>query len=98
MIKLSEDFIESYRHIPVPWGPLGYIVYKRTYSRNEEWFQTVARCVNGILDIGGVFTQEEAKTLYDYVFNLKCCFSGRCLWQLGTSNVQKIGADSLQNC
>jgi ribonucleoside-triphosphate reductase (thioredoxin) len=67
-------------------------------GEKEEWYQTVARCVNGILDINGVFTHQEVEQLYDAVFNLKCCFSGRALWQLGTNNVKRIGADSLQNC
>ena len=32
------------------------------------------------------------------MFNLKCSPGGRHLWQLGTSVIDKIGADSLQNC
>jgi len=67
-------------------------------GEKEEWYQTVQRCVNGLLSLGGVFSHAEAETLYDYVFNLKCCFSGRALWQLGTKTVERIGADSLQNC
>ncbi|MEA1999816.1 MAG: ribonucleoside-triphosphate reductase, adenosylcobalamin-dependent [Euryarchaeota archaeon] len=102
--KLSDEFVNSYRTKTPPWGPLGYVTYKRTYARmtntgqTEEWWQTVARCCQGILDIGGVFTKQEIEQLYDMVFNLKCCFSGRALWQLGTSTVQRVGADSLQNC
>ena len=109
--KLPESFVESYKDVPVPWGPLGYITYKRTYSRQptgpwalmsdnetEEWFQTVARCCQGLLDINGAFTFDEIKTLYHYVYNLKHCFSGRGLWQLGTNTVERIGGDSLQNC
>jgi len=67
-------------------------------GRTEEWHETVERCINGICAIGGIFTQTELEQLFDYVFNLKCCFSGRALWQLGTKNLEKIGADSLQNC
>jgi hypothetical protein len=102
--SLNSSFIEKYRGKQPNWGPLGYVVYKRTYARltdsgeTEEWWQTVARCCQGILDIGGIFTSEEIQQLYDYVFNLRCCFSGRALWQLGTSNIHRIGADSLQNC
>lgn len=100
---LSSEFVSKYKNRTPPWGPLGYITYKRTYSRmsegvTEEWYQTVARCCQGILDIGGVFTKSETEQLYDMVFNLKCCFSGRALWQLGTPTVQRVGADSLQNC
>ena len=101
--KLNKKFVESYKNKTVPWGPLGYITYKRTYSRlidgnSEEWYQTVERCVNGILDLGCRMNQHEAELLYDYVFNLKCCFSGRALWQLGTKTIEKVGADSLMNC
>ena len=34
-----------------PWGPTGYVTYKRTYARDitknkkEEWVDTVERCV-----------------------------------------------------
>jgi adenosylcobalamin-dependent ribonucleoside-triphosphate reductase len=103
--RLSESFVQNYKGRTPPWGPVGYVTYKRTYARKlpndnitEEWYQTVERCCNGILSIGGIFTQNEIETLYDYVFNLKCCFSGRALWQLGSNTVAKVGADSLQNC
>lgn len=102
--KLPESLVEYAKDLTPPWGPVGYVTYKRTYSRltdrgeTEEWHETVARCCQGLLDIGGVFTHSEIKTLYEYVFNLKMCFSGRGLWQLGTKSVQRIGSDSLQNC
>lgn len=103
--KLPRGFVDNYVNKQVPWGPVGYVVYKRTYARmileegrTEEWHETVERCVNGILSLGGKFTEKEATTLYDKVFNLKMCFSGRALWQLGTPNMERIGADSLQNC
>lgn len=102
--KLDPSFIESYKDKTPPWGPIGYIVYKRTYARmtnegtTEEWYQTVGRCCQGLLDIGGVFTGAEIKQIYDYIFNLKCSLSGRALWQLGTETVLRIGSDSLQNC
>ncbi len=102
--QLSDEFVKQYRAAIPPWGPLGYIIYKRTYSRmtdegvTEEWWQTVARCCQGILDIGGIFTKQEIEQLYDMLFQLKCNMSGRALWQLGTSTVQHVGADSLQAC
>lgn len=103
-VPIDFSFIEKYKDKIVPWGPVGYITYKRTYARKldsgktEEWWQTVGRCVKGIVEINGYFTQEEIEKLYDHVFNLRCCFSGRALWQLGTSTVTKYGSDSLQNC
>ncbi len=103
---LPHSFLEPYSNKPVPWGfnGLGYIVFKRTYSRlksdgqHEEWWETIARCIHGAQEIGAQYTPQEAQELYDLIFNLKCCFSGRALWQLGTETVQKFGANSLLNC
>lgn len=83
---------------------LGYIVYKRTYSRKkedgtfEEWNETLQRCINGIKKLNFKITDEELTKLYDYNFNLKCSIAGRGLWQLGSKTVDKLGADSLVNC
>lgn len=102
--KISESFVANYRDQTPPWGPVGYVTYKRTYARmtdagiTEEWWQTVQRACNGILDIGGAFEQDQIQKLFHFVFNLKCNFSGRALWQLGTPNIAKLGGDSLQNC
>jgi ribonucleotide reductase alpha subunit len=106
MTILSKDFVNSYKNKQPNWGfnGLGYIVYKRTYARlkedgaTEEWHETVERCINGAQKIGADYTQEEAEKLFDLVFNLKCNFAGRMLWQLGTSTVDRFGANSLLNC
>ena len=103
---LPEEFLAQYKTKKPNWGynGLGEIVYKRTYSRikedgvNEEWWETVARCVNGAQRIGANYTKAEAQKLYDLVFNLKCNFAGRMLWQLGTSTVDRFGGNSLLNC
>jgi ribonucleotide reductase alpha subunit len=103
---LSEEFLEQYKGKQPKWGfnGLGYIVYKRTYSRKkedgttEEWWETVARSVNGAQGLGAQYTRKEAERLYDLVFNLKCSFAGRMLWQLGTPTVERFGANSLLNC
>ena len=103
--QLDPEFVANYKDKTPPWGPIGYVVYKRTYARpvveenrKEEWWETVERCCNGLLELGGKFTKEEIEALYDSVFNLHCCFSGRALWQLGTDTVRKNGQDSLQSC
>jgi hypothetical protein len=31
--RLSDVFIEPYKTKEVPWGPLGYVTFKRTYAR-----------------------------------------------------------------
>ena len=104
---ITDEFANQAKYKKQPnWGfnGLGYIVYKRTYARvkedgnTEEWNETIQRCINGAQKIGAQYTQAEAERLFDYVFNLKCNFAGRMLWQLGTSTVDRFGANSLLNC
>ena len=103
---ISEKFANKYANKQPNWGfnGLGYIVYKRTYARlkedgkKEEWHETIRRCINGAQKIGANYTQEEAEQLFDLIFNLKCNFAGRMLWQLGTPTVDRFGANSLLNC
>ena len=93
--------------IPVPWGPIGYPTYKRTYARRlqndpnktEEFRDTILRVLdaaNTQLHIG--FTNAELVKAYRYMMNLKCSVAGRFLWQLGTETINKYGLMSLQNC
>ena len=60
--KLSDTFIDQYRDRQVPWGPLGYVTFKRTYARRlnefdeeatgtEEWFQTCRRVIEGMFEM-----------------------------------------------
>lgn len=92
-----------------PWGPLGYITFKRTYARRtkeddinsptEELDQTIDRVIKACktqLKCG--FTEEEEKELKDLFLNLKGSVAGRFLWQLGTKTVSRLGLLSLQNC
>ena len=103
---ITEAFANKYSNKQPNWGfnGLGYIVYKRTYARvkengqKEEWHETIRRCINGAQKIGANYTKEEAEQLFDLVFNLKCNFAGRMLWQLGTPTVDRFGANSLLNC
>jgi len=103
---LSEKFLSKYKTKQPNWGfnGLGFVVYKRTYARikpdgkTEDWWETVQRCVEGAQKIGAGYSVEEAESLYDKVFNLKCNFAGRMLWQLGTPMVEKLAANSLLNC
>ena len=99
---LNKKFVESYRNKIPPWGPIGYITYKRTYSRlipelgrTEEWYETIARVCNSFTNY---LTTKELEYLYDTLFNFKGMVSGRALWQLGTKTVKKLGGDSLQSC
>ena len=103
---ITKEFTEKYRTKRPNWGfnGLGYIVYKRTYSRQrdngsyEEWYETITRCINGAQKIGADYTKKEAEQLFDHIFNFKCIFAGRMLWQLGLSHVDRYGGNSLLNC
>ena len=103
---ITEAFANKYSNKQPNWGfnGLGYIDYKRTYARvkengqTEEWHDTIRRCINGAQKIGANYTKEEAEQLFDLIFNLKCNFAGRMLWQLGTPTVDRFGANSLLNC
>jgi ribonucleoside-triphosphate reductase (thioredoxin) len=92
-----------------PWSTIGYITYKRTYSRRlypdvadsptEEFEDTVNRVVSAAnyqLKVG--FTEGEKQRLKGYLLGLKGSVAGRFLWQLGTDTVDKLGLSSLQNC
>ena len=60
--RLSDTFIEPYKEREVPWGPLGYVTFKRTYARRlsefetgaegtEEWWQTCRRVIEGMFNM-----------------------------------------------
>ena len=60
--RLSDTFIDPYKEAEVPWGPLGYVTFKRTYARRlsefdpestgtEEWWQTCRRVVEGMFNM-----------------------------------------------
>jgi len=62
--QLSQEFVDSYIGRSIDWGPVGYITFKRTYSRRmqerhesydpqrtEEWHECIQRVVNGVFSI-----------------------------------------------
>lgn len=103
----TEEFLSKYRATRPNWGfgDVGYTVYRRTYSRikddgtQEDWVDTIKRCIDGAVFIGAKYTKDEAERLFDYIFNFKCSFSGRGTWQLGTKLVNDFKImDSTLNC
>ena len=95
--------------VETPWGPLGYVTYKRTYARRlnennansktEEFENTVDRIVKASdkqLKVG--FSSEEEKRLKEILLGLKGSVAGRFMWQLGTKTIDRLGLMSLQNC
>jgi ribonucleoside-triphosphate reductase len=89
-----------------PWGEIGYVTYKRTYSRKiesstttEEFTDTVDRVLKACeTQLKLELTQEEQERAKQYMLDLKGIVAGRFLWQLGTKTVDKFGLASLQNC
>ncbi len=92
-----------------PWSTVGYLTYKRTYSRRleedninsltEEWIDTVNRVIDGAnTQLDCRFTEDEQHRLRYYMVKLKGTVAGRFLWQLGTPTIQRLGLPSLQNC
>lgn len=99
----------DYPKINTPWGPIGYITFKRTYSRRlkednpnsrtEEFRDVIIREIEASdkqLKVG--FTDEEKLEYFRLRSLLKFSVAGRFMWQLGTKTVDRIGLTSLQNC
>lgn len=84
----------------IPWGPLGYLTYRRTYSRGkEEYPDTVDRVIRATRSQLGIeWTDEEETFARDMMLSFKGIVAGRFLWQLGTKTVSRLGLASLQNC
>jgi len=89
----------------IPWGEVGYPVFKRTYARpmengqTEEWSDTVERVIKACNEqLGCEFTVFEEGMVRDMMMELKGTVAGRFLWQLGTETVDRLGLPSLQNC
>jgi hypothetical protein len=96
--------------VVTPWSSIGYLTYKRTYSRKlgedtsvdaptEEFPDTVDRVLEACdkqLKVG--FSKTEEARLRDYLLGLKGSVAGRFWWQLGTPTVERLGLASLQNC
>jgi ribonucleotide reductase alpha subunit len=117
--KLTDGFIEKYKDIKPKFGfgGLGEFVFMRTYSRlkedgkNEAWFETVRRVVEGIYSIqkqhiedyrlgwNQAKAQKSAQEMYDRMFNFKMLGSGRAFWAMGTDIVFEKGlTEALYNC
>lgn len=92
-----------------PWGPIGYMVFKRTYARRlkeedkssptEEFWQVIEREIEASdeqLKVG--FTEAQKAEYAQLRQSLKFSVAGRFMWQLGTKTVNRLGLPSLQNC
>jgi hypothetical protein len=102
--------LDNNKNIVTPWSTVGYLTYKRTYSRKlnendpegsptEEFPDTVDRVLEACdtqLKVG--FSKSEKEQLRTYLLQLKGSVAGRFWWQLGTKTVGRLGLASLQNC
>lgn len=92
---LSEEFLSKYPDFPEHMTEIGKFVYLRTYSRwlpeeqrRETWKETVQRAVEYNCSLANT-SKEEAEKLFDNIFNLRQCVSGRTLWVGGTEVAEK---------
>lgn len=121
---LTSHFLEKYRTKKPPFGynGLGELVYRRTYSRkkvvngievgeNEQWWETVARVVNGTYNMQKQWieshdlgwnswkAQRSAQEMYQRIFEMKFLPPGRGLWAMGSPITEQRGLyAALSNC
>jgi ribonucleoside-triphosphate reductase (thioredoxin) len=84
------------------WSNLAKIVYRRTYSRNdngnqEKWEDTIERVIEGNSSVIKVSEAEKNKLRY-FMKNRKATPAGRGLWFSGSPNHKKIGGAAAVNC
>lgn len=102
------DFYKNYLDKEPPFGELGVIVFLRTYSRfieqlgrREYWREVCLRVVEYSLSLDKItpaaFKKEEAKKLFDMMFNLRGFPAGRTLW-IGGTKVTEVNGTSNFNC
>ena len=102
------DFYKGYLDKEPPFGEIGLLVAVRTYNRfleelgrREKWCETILRNIEYSLSLDVVSSlsvkQEEAKKLFDMMFNLRGFPSGRSLWTAGTKQTIKCGSSGW-NC
>ena len=117
---LSDDIVNNIilnGKSPLQDNHLGDVVYRRTYSRiksdgsNEEWKDTIKRCVEGsfhilkerIDDLNKPWNVNEgmnkASIMFDHFYNGYCLPPGRGLWCMGTDVIHKKHLNmALNNC
>ena len=90
---------------------LGEIVFRRTYSRdNEDWGNVVVRVIEGTFSIRKDYFiknsfgwndekwQEHARNMAISMFHMKWLPPGRGLWMMGTEFAYERGSMALNNC
>lgn len=106
-MRYSEEFIAKYEGQQPPWGPLGFVVFQRTYARwipseqrKETWTECVRRVLEGnfnIIENDPTASQKEMETAFDHMWNMRWLPPGRGLWISGTDHARRNGS-ALNNC
>ncbi len=114
---LDEEFLAEYKTKIPKFDVLGIVTYYRTYSRviesekrNEVWWETVRRVVEGTVNIqrqyclshnrswSDVKARKMAHELFALIFDLKMLPPGRGLQMHGTDFAMNRDASCLFNC
>jgi len=112
-VHLDYRFLDTYRDRPVRWGfgPLSWVTYRRTYSRDgEAWWQTCRRVIEGMVTIQRLHCLQNrlpwdqaradhfAQDAYHRLWSFKWTPPGRGLWIMGTPFMYERGGAALNNC
>ena len=110
---LPTEVVEELKQMTPEFGynGLGELVFRRTYSRdNEDWADVVVRVVEGCLSIRKEHFyrsslgwddsewQPYAKAMAISLFKMEWLPPGRGLWMMGTDFVYERGSMALYNC
>lgn len=111
--KLDKDIIDELKARKPNFGfnGLGELVFRRTYSRNnEDWSDVVIRVIEGCMSIRKEHFfrnslrwvdsewQSFTKEMAQSLFSMEWLPPGRGLWMMGTDFTYERGSMSLNNC
>jgi ribonucleoside-triphosphate reductase len=111
--KLNESTCKELKKLTPNFGfnGLGELVFRRTYSRNnEDWADVVIRVIQGCMSIrkehfhrSSLLWEDEkwqtfASNMAMSLFNMEWLPPGRGLWMMGTDFTYERGSMSLNNC
>lgn len=117
MSFLNEAFLLKYKDLQSPMTTLGEVTFWRTYSRSlwiegrkEQWWEVVARVVNGVFTILHIHCEQQgaqwnqvraertAREMFNSIYHFKFTPPGRGLYAMGTDAQHIHGAAVLNNC
>ena len=111
--KLENDFKNKLKKLTPNFGfnGLGEVVFRRTYSRdNEDWADVVIRVMEGVMSIrkqhfinNSLQWKDENMMQFSEemalsLFNMEWLPPGRGLWMMGTDFCYERGSTALNNC